>query len=97
MGCACAIWNDTVSTLALERKRLSEEASFQEILHPDDRERTFAMVKAHFEERAPFLTEYRLRCGDGSYRWFPEEIQAVRPELEQLEDAIAREVARQRQ
>jgi len=34
---------------------------------------------------------------NASYRWFPEEIQAVRPELEQLEDAIAREVARQRQ
>jgi len=34
---------------------------------------------------------------NGSYRWFPEEIQAIRPELEQLENAIAKEAARERQ
>ena len=34
---------------------------------------------------------------NGSYRWFPEEIQAILPELEKLENAITKEAARTRQ
>ncbi|MFM1557184.1 MAG: family 16 glycoside hydrolase, partial [Limisphaerales bacterium] len=33
---------------------------------------------------------------NGSYRWFPEEIQAILPELKQLENAITKEAARTR-
>ena len=32
-----------------------------------------------------------------SYRWFPEEIQSILPELKQLENAITKEAARARQ
>ena len=34
---------------------------------------------------------------NGSYRWFPEEIQSILPELKQLENAITKEAARARQ
>jgi len=34
---------------------------------------------------------------NGSYRWFPEEIQAILPELEKLENAITKEAVRARQ
>jgi hypothetical protein len=34
---------------------------------------------------------------NGSYRWFPEEIQGILPEIEQLERAITKEAARARQ
>lgn len=44
--------------------------TFSELLHPDDSERTFAAVNAHFESRKPFREEYRLRTKEGGYRWF---------------------------
>ncbi len=45
-------------------------SAFQDILHPDDRERTFALVNAHFEEQCPFRLEYRLKHKTKGYRWF---------------------------
>ncbi|MEL6343620.1 MAG: PAS domain-containing protein, partial [Myxococcota bacterium] len=45
-------------------------ASFRELLHPDDRQKTFDLLDAHFEYGLPFDINYRLRTGDGSYRWF---------------------------
>ena len=39
-------------------------------VHPDDRERTLAIVKASLDTPYPaFEVEYRLRHKDGSYRW----------------------------
>ncbi len=40
-----------------------------ESLHPDDRERCFAMVDRHQAAREPFRVEFRLRRHDGVYRW----------------------------
>ena len=39
-------------------------------LHPEDKERVFAAVKAHLEHRVPYDLEYRLRTATGAYRLF---------------------------
>ena len=39
-------------------------------LHPDDRERTLAAVQRALHTLEPFNEICRLRCADGSYRWF---------------------------
>ena len=45
-------------------------SAFQELLHPDDVEGTFAAVTAYLEGGPAFDTEYRLKGKDGRYRWF---------------------------
>lgn len=45
-------------------------ANFASRLHPDDKERTFALVDAHFKDGTPFDLNYRLRTKSGAYRWF---------------------------
>jgi len=49
-------------------------------LLPEDRERTFAAFEEHLARNSPFDVEYRLRCRDGSYRWFRARGQATRDE-----------------
>lgn len=44
--------------------------TFRNLLHPDDRERTFAKVADHLEDGATFDLEYRLRSKSGAYRWY---------------------------
>lgn len=51
--------------------------SFLRNLHPDDAERITAAVNAHLEQHVPYDAEYRLRCKDGSYKWFRGRGQAV--------------------
>ncbi|QID18046.1 PAS domain-containing protein [Nitrogeniibacter mangrovi] len=43
---------------------------FSTALHPDDRDRVLAAQYDHLENRSNFDEVYRLRCRDGSYRWF---------------------------
>lgn len=39
-------------------------------VHPDDLEHTYAELRAHIEERTPlYVSEHRMRCKDGSYKW----------------------------
>ncbi len=45
-------------------------STFREILHPDDRERTFKAVEEHLAGRAEYELEYRLRTKSKDYRWF---------------------------
>ena len=42
----------------------------EEVIHPDDRERTRASWQAACEGRAEYDLEYRIRRYDGEYRWF---------------------------
>jgi len=43
---------------------------WQERIHPDDAEATLALVQEHFAGRtASYVSEHRLRCKDGSYKW----------------------------
>ena len=44
--------------------------TFISIIHPEDVDRSFAMVERHFSHDEPFDIEYRLRRKDGHYRWF---------------------------
>ncbi len=56
------------------------EAEFPDVLdswasklHPDDLERVVGAFTAHLTDRTgrtPYDVEYRLRCKDGTYRWF---------------------------
>jgi len=45
-------------------------AEWDERLHPDDRERVYAELNRHLQGQTDFyVTEHRLRCKDGSYKW----------------------------
>ena len=46
------------------------EASFQDLLHPEDKDRTLELVRAHLNDHAPYDIEFRLRSKSGEYRWF---------------------------
>jgi PAS domain S-box-containing protein len=46
-------------------------------LHPQDRERVFAALTAHFERRVPYDEEYRLLTKAGEYHWVRARGQAI--------------------
>ncbi|HEX8750768.1 MAG TPA: PAS domain S-box protein [Nitrospira sp.] len=46
-------------------------------LHPEDRDRVFAAVTAHIEQRIPYDVEYRLLTKAGEYHWFRARGQAI--------------------
>ena len=46
-------------------------------LHPDDRERVFDALNAHFERRVPYDEEYRLLTKSGDYHWVRARGQAI--------------------
>ena len=46
-------------------------------LHPEDRERVFAALNAHFERRVPYDEEYRLLTKSGEYHWVRARGQAI--------------------
>lgn len=51
--------------------------SWSQRLHPEDRERVFAALSAHFERRVPYDEEYRLLAKSGEYHWVRARGQAV--------------------
>jgi two-component system sensor kinase FixL len=52
-------------------RRLEDEAGvgWADGVHPDDREDCRRRYRAHLDAREEFVLEYRLRRGDGEYRW----------------------------
>lgn len=39
-------------------------------IHPEDREQALASIQEHLQGKTPsFVSEHRLRCKDGSYKW----------------------------
>lgn len=54
--------------------------SFADLLHPDDKDRTFAAINAHLEDDVPYDVEYRLQMRSGGYRWFRARGRATRDE-----------------
>jgi PAS domain S-box-containing protein len=45
------------------------EADWSERVHPDDREKVMALERERLESPGHFVTEFRMRAKDGSYRW----------------------------
>lgn len=48
-------------------------ASWSDLLHPEDKQRTLQAFAAHMGDRSgrtPYDVTYRLRCRDGVHRWF---------------------------
>jgi PAS domain S-box-containing protein len=66
-------------TLGYENEIEGREAnSFENLLHPDDRERVLAHREAHVEGKFPnYEVEYRLRNKAGDWKWFLSRGQAV--------------------
>jgi len=57
--------------LGFEDGELSNRVeSLLDRLHPDDQPRAKDVLHVHLERRVPYDLEFRLRCKDGSYRWF---------------------------
>ncbi len=44
--------------------------NFVSLLHPDDRERTLALMEQHLQEHKPYRIDYRIRTKEGAYKWF---------------------------
>jgi PAS domain S-box-containing protein len=44
--------------------------TWEEIVHPDDRDLESRMLAKHLEENTPYSVEYRARRRDGSYIWW---------------------------
>ncbi len=63
-----------------DSSRLGRGDLWQTRLHPDDRAPVLARLKAHLEQNQPYDVEYRLRIGDGSYRWYRSRGRAERDE-----------------
>jgi PAS domain S-box-containing protein len=64
-------------TLGIEHKN-SEEYSFENLLHPDDRERVLALREDHIQGKTPrYEAEYRLRNKAGDWQWILSRGQAV--------------------
>lgn len=75
-----ALWDWDVSTgrlswtsvvdrmLRMESEGLPRRIeSWQEIIHPDDRERVALALTMHFKQNTPFEIDYRVRTADGGY------------------------------
>ncbi|MDX2278128.1 MAG: PAS domain-containing protein [Saprospiraceae bacterium] len=45
-------------------------AALTKITHPADLQGTIDAITAHFEKKAPYFHEYRLKTESGDYRWF---------------------------
>ncbi|WP_169804520.1 PAS domain S-box protein [Sphingomonas pituitosa] len=58
-------WYECTGQTAAE----AEGYGWLEATHPEDRAEAESAFRAANAARAPFRTEYRLRCADGSYRW----------------------------
>lgn len=64
-------------TLGYEKKS-GEELSFEELLHPDDRERVLALREEHVQGKTPcYEAVYRVRNKGGIWRWILSRGQAV--------------------
>ena len=51
------------------RDVVEDDASWSELIHPDDRATIVEQFRKHFEARASYRAQCRLRRRDGAYRW----------------------------
>lgn len=55
----------------------ANSVAFDDIVHPDDRDRLKARMAKHFKTREPFALELRVKRADGSYIWTYNRAQAL--------------------
>ena len=48
-------------------------ASFAALIHPDDRDKTWLMLKTAVQEKRPFELQYRIRTADNNIKWVREQ------------------------
>jgi diguanylate cyclase (GGDEF)-like protein/PAS domain S-box-containing protein len=71
-----ARWKQMLGYGEHEIQNLPEEWDLR--VHPDDLPRVKADIEAHMQRQTPYyVSEYRMRCRDGSYRWVLARGQAV--------------------
>lgn len=68
------IWGRPVETV------YANAQSWQDAVHPEDRERVKAVLDGHERGRRPFSHEYRIVRPDGSIRWISDRVSPVRDE-----------------
>ncbi len=65
-------------TLGYEDKSVLTGQSFEQLLHPDDRDRVLALRDAHAQGKSPrYEAEYRIRNNAGDYQWILSRGEAV--------------------
>ena len=54
-----------------DKKEINGEQFFENLLHPDDRERVLTLREAHIQGKTPlYEVEYRMRNKAGNWQWF---------------------------
>ena len=43
--------------------------TFTKLIHPDDKPEVMLIIQESLKDGSPYVTEFRLLCKDGSYRW----------------------------
>ncbi|NEQ52944.1 MAG: PAS domain S-box protein [Leptolyngbya sp. SIO3F4] len=58
--------------LGYEREEIPKKFGFfkKNVIHPEDLPIVEEALQAHFEHRAPYYLDYRLRTKSGGYKWF---------------------------
>ncbi|MDH7487704.1 MAG: PAS domain-containing protein [Anaerolineae bacterium] len=51
--------------------------AWEGIIHPDDHDRVMATLDRHLKAGAPYVEEYRVRCKDGTFRYWTDKGEAV--------------------
>ncbi len=61
-------WHQTLGFSDEEAKRLP--CSWKDLLHPEDREKTFVVLQGHIEGKTPrYEAEFRMQNNKGAYQW----------------------------
>ena len=51
--------------------------AYNQLIHPEDRERVWKRVQAHIKKQIPYNIEFRMHQQDGSYHWYQSRGQAI--------------------
>lgn len=62
--------------------------SWEDAIHPDDRQRCLDAVQAHLKQNSPYRLEYRLRTKQGNYLWFESRGQSAPDSLEHMAGSL---------